>query len=131
MGIIKACPCGSGLDFDSCCGQYIDGGRYAPTAEALMRSRYTAYVVGDENYLLASWHSSTRPHQLGLEQDTSTKWIGLSIKARGAGTEKDERGVVEFVARYKINGKAHRLHEVSNFQKVNDQWFYVDGILKT
>ena len=126
----KQCPCGSDSDFSSCCGRFISGKQYPSMAEALMRSRYSAYVVGDESYLLRTWHSITRPEALGLEQDMATKWIGLDIKATEQGTEQDEQGMVEFVARYKVNGKAERLHEVSQFRKEKGKWFYLDGILK-
>ena len=129
-GQYKECPCGSEVDFVSCCGRYISGEQYPLTAEALMRSRYSAYVINDEEYLLSTWHSSTRPEALGLDKDTTTKWAGLDIKATGQGSETDEQGMVEFVARYKINGKAERLHEVSQFRKEKGKWFYLDGILK-
>ena len=95
-----------------------------------MRSRYSAYVVGDEKYLLNTWHSTTRPTELALKDDTATKWIGLDIKSTGQGTELDEQGTVEFVARYKINGKAQRLHETSEFRKEQDKWFYLDGVIE-
>jgi SEC-C motif-containing protein len=126
----KTCPCGSNVDFIFCCGRYISGEQYPPTAEALMRSRYSAYVVGDEKYLLNTWHSTTRPTELALKDDTATKWIGLDIKSTGQGTELDEQGTVEFVARYKINGKAQRLHETSEFRKEQDKWFYLDGVIE-
>lgn len=95
-----------------------------------MRSRYSAYVMADEKYLLSTWHSSTRPESLGLDKDTTTKWAGLEVKATGQGSQMDEQGMVEFVARYKINGKAERLHEISQFKKEMGKWFYLDGILK-
>jgi SEC-C motif-containing protein len=123
----NTCPCSSDIDFTSCCGRYISGEQDAPTAEALMRSRYSAYVVADENYLLDTWHSTTRPAALGLQEDTTTKWIGLDIKGTNLGTEQDEQGTVEFVARCKINGKAERLHENSRFRKENGKWYYLDG----
>lgn len=115
----------------SCCGQYLSGQQRALTAEQLMRSRYTAYVVGNENYLLETWHPSTRPGSLRLEQATSPKWIGLDIKATKQGEENDNEGTVEFVARYKVNGKAERLHEVSRFIKEQGKWYYLDGNIKT
>lgn len=123
------CPCGSGLDFDACCGQFISGNKQASTAEELMRSRYSAYVNNDENYLLKTWHSSTRPDKLGLEQDAPIKWIRLEIKGAQQGKETDNQGTVEFIAHYKVNGKAERLHEVSRFRKEQDRWFYLDGVL--
>lgn len=127
----NTCPCGSGIDFESCCGRYISGNQDAPTAATLMRSRYTAYVVADEKYLLDTWHRSTRPGELGLQRDISPKWIGLDIKKAKNGLENDTEGTVEFVARYKVNGKAERLHEVGRFCKEQGKWYYLDGDLKT
>jgi SEC-C motif domain protein len=119
-----ACPCG-GADYAGCCGRYVDGGASAPSAEALMRSRYTAYVLGREPYLLASWHASTRPAALDLTAGPAPKWLGLEVKRHQA--LDDDHAVVEFVARYKVNGRAHRLHEVSRFVREGGLWFYVDG----
>ena len=92
-----------------------------------MRSRYSAYVLSNEDYLLKTWHASTRPAQLNLSDQTGTKWSGLKIVATHEGQPADEDGTVEFVARYKINGKAHRLHEASRFVREAGRWFYVDG----
>jgi len=119
------CPCGSTKPYTACCAAYIDGNAPAPTAESLMRSRYTAYTLLREDYLLATWHSSTRPTSLDLAADAATKWIGLEVKRH---EQKDvEHSIVEFVARYKVNGRAHRLHEVSRFVCEDGRWFYVDG----
>ena len=93
-----------------------------------MRSRYVAYVLSNEAYLLASWHSSTRPTSLNLQEEPTTKWLGLKIVQRQQGQAGDSEGTVEFVARYKINGKAYKLHEVSRFVKESGQWYYVDRI---
>jgi SEC-C motif-containing protein len=89
-----------------------------------MRSRYSAYVLGLEVYLLATWHSDTRPAALDFAVDT-VKWMGLEIK--NSTQESANQAVVEFVACYKIAGRAHRLHEISRFARVDGQWFYVDG----
>lgn len=86
-----------------------------------MRSRYSAFVVLNEMYLLSTWHETTRPGPLNL--DAGQKWIGLKIN----NAIKNEPDKVEFTARFKINGKAHRLHELSRFIHENGQWFYVDG----
>lgn len=90
-----------------------------------MRSRYTAYVLKLESYLLQTWHPSTRPNALELAEDTNTKWLGLDVKAHIITDESI--ATVEFVARYKIAGKAERLHEISDFIKINGQWYYIDG----
>ena len=90
-----------------------------------MRSRYSAFVERDESYLLASWHPDTRPS--GVRLDPEQRWLGLSIKSTEAGTPADNTGVVEFVARFKIAGKGHRLHERSRFEKIEGCWYYLDG----
>jgi len=119
------CHCGSGDDYAICCGQYIDEGQPCPTAEALMRSRYTAYVRGEEAYLLATWHPETRPSRVRL--DERQHWLGLQVRATEAGGEGDTTGTVEFVARYKIDGRGTRLHEISRFQRREGRWYYRDG----
>jgi len=122
------CPCGTSQPYEKCCGQYLAGHAPAATAEALMRSRYTAYTLLREDYLLATWHSSTRPEKLGLAEEANSKWLGLQVK-RHEQTD-DTHAIVEFVARYKVGGRAHRLHEVSRFVHEEGRWFYVDGDVK-
>ncbi len=130
MNVATACPCGLGQSYPTCCGAYLDHGQPPATAEALMRSRYSAYVLGREDYLLRTWHESTRPGTLDLSGDAGTvNWLGLKIVRTEASGPDDARGVVEFVARYKIGGKAHRLHETSRFVREDGQWFYLDGTL--
>lgn len=90
-----------------------------------MRSRYTAYTRNDETYLRATWHTSTRPEDLHLSTQPATKWLGLQVLQHQQAN--DSHATVEFVARYKINGRAFKLHEVSQFLLENGQWFYVDG----
>jgi len=118
-----ACPCGSGKPFADCCEPFLRGNALPPTAEALMRSRYTAYTLMDEPYLLATWHPSTRPATLDLNVSDQPQWIGLDVKRHEVEDESHAR--VEFVARYKVNGKAHRLIEVSRFVREEGRWFYV------
>lgn len=119
-------PCGgSNKNYADCCGRYLDGGEVAPTAEALMRSRYTAYTLGREDYLLATWRHSIRPASLALASEPRKKWLGLEVR-RHEQLEPDH-AVVEFVASYKVGGRAHRLHEVSRFVHEAGQWFYSDG----
>ena len=118
------CPCGQTKSYTACCGDF-HAGRRAPTAEALMRSRYSAYVLSLEAYLLATWHASTRPSSLELAEDTSTRWLGLEIR-RHELTGHDS-AIVEFVARYRIAGRAQRLHEVSRFLCEDGRWYYLDG----
>lgn len=119
---VATCPCGGG-DYAACCGRYHIGA-LAPDAESLMRSRYSAYVLKQEAYLLATWHPDTRPATLELAND-DTKWLKLEVK-KHLMTDSDH-ATVEFVARYKIGGRAHRLHEISRFVCEDDHWFYVDG----
>lgn len=95
-----------------------------------MRSRYAAYVLKLENYLLASWHPETRPQALNLDDEPPIKWLGLEVKR--AKTEGDaaqgNTAIVEFVARYKISGgKAERLHEICQFKRMDGRWYYVSG----
>jgi len=122
---IITCPCGSNKNYTDCCGRYLGGGEAAPTAEALMRSRYTAYTLGREDYLLATWHHSTRPASLELAAEPRSKWLGLEVKRHEQ--QDAEHAIIEFVARYKVGGRAHRLHEISRFVREAGQWSYVDG----
>ncbi|MDD4929640.1 MAG: YchJ family metal-binding protein [Gallionella sp.] len=117
-----ACPCGGG-EYAACCGRYHHENP-APDAESLMRSRYSAYVLGLESCLLASWHPDTRPATLDLAGD-GTKWLKLDVKKHH--TTDADHATVEFIARYKITGKAHRLHEISRFVRINGSWYYLDG----
>ncbi|MFA9216224.1 MAG: YchJ family protein [Sphingomonadaceae bacterium] len=130
------CPCG-GPSLAACCGPYIAGAAIAPSAEALMRSRYTAYTQRNEPYLMATWHASTRPQEPIVSQEEKLHWLGLEVKSalrlrqRKAEQGDASRDTVEFVARFKLNGRAQRLHEISNFvrEEVDGalRWFYVDG----
>ena len=90
-----------------------------------MRSRYSAYVLQNISYLISTWHKSTCPETLIL--DSNIRWIGLEIKNSEAGAETDQAGTVEFVAKYKLNGRAHRLQEVSRFVKQGARWLYLDA----
>lgn len=125
------CPCGrtdpkgKALAFGACCARYIahSGDVPAPDAESLMRSRYTAFVLEDAAYLLATWHASQRP--ASLDFDMGAKWLGLAVKR--AGMTGDHTAEVEFVARYRVAGRAVRLHERSRFVREDGRWYYVDG----
>ncbi len=116
------CPCLSGEQFGECCGRFLTGAD-APTAEQLMRSRYSAFVVGDTGYLLATWHPSTRPAELRL--DPAMRWIRLDIVRRERGGPLDRDGVVEFRALYRRDGERGELHEVSTFVREGGRWRYV------
>lgn len=127
--LTQHCPCGKALSYENCCGLYLDQGEIAETAETLMRSRYTAYVMQREDYLLATWHATTRPETLALTDLQQNQWIGLTIKQHRLCSPN--QAMVEFVARYKLNGKAYRLHERSRFALEQKCWFYVDGDILT
>lgn len=136
------CPCLSGDTYGSCCGRYHAGlrpgpdgaapGPHAPTAEALMRSRYSAFAVGDADYLRATWHPSTRPADLDLDLDDDVEWRRLDVVRTEAGGPFDTTGVVEFVAHHCSRtdpADRGRLHEVSRFVREGDRWSYVDGTI--
>ena len=122
---VTPCHCQSGEAFAACCGPFLNGTAVAQSAEQLMRSRYSAFVVCDEAYLLATWHPKTRPSRVRF--DEQQHWLGLSIRNTEDGAEGDQWGTVEFVARYKVAGKGHRLVEVSRFEKRDGRWYYLDG----
>ncbi|MDO8946719.1 MAG: YchJ family metal-binding protein [Desulfocapsaceae bacterium] len=122
------CPCNSDQPYVECCEPLLSGDRRASTAEALMRSRYTANVVHDVAYLLRSWHPSTRPDT--IDPSTIPEWCGLHIVRTEKGMESDIEGVVEFKASSFIQKKPWQLHEVSRFVKEDGQWLYVDGDIK-
>ncbi len=121
----QACPCGSSNSYKHCCQPYVEQINDAPTAETLMRSRYSAFVLLDEDYLRYSWHPDTCPKNIHLHIETN--WLGLSIKNTEDGQPGDKNGRVEFIARYKIDGKATRLHENSRFTRFNNRWVYLDA----
>ncbi|MDH4464519.1 MAG: YchJ family metal-binding protein [Acidovorax sp.] len=147
----QPCPCGRlhgigsrtrPLAFADCCGRYVDHAAAAgapaepaspaelalpsagaPDAESLMRSRYTAFVLQRADYLQATWHASTRPAHLDF--DPAAQWLGLAVRDHRSTGE--DRAEVEFVARYRVGGRAVRLHERSRFVREAGRWFYVDG----
>ncbi|MCW8841542.1 MAG: YchJ family metal-binding protein [Gammaproteobacteria bacterium] len=121
---MKRCPCGSDKAYRDCCAPLHHGAALAASAEALMRSRYCAYVLKLGDYLSATWHPSSRPQGLDISHD-ETPWQRLQIIDTVAGSENDDEGVVEFAA-YFAGGQ---LHERSRFVKEGGQWFYVDGEL--
>lgn len=90
-----------------------------------MRSRYTAYTRNNARYLSATWHPSSRPENLGLDEQPATQWLGLNVIRHQQ--QDDNHAIVEFIARYKINGRAFKLHETSRFVREDGQWLYLDG----
>jgi SEC-C motif-containing protein len=118
------CACNSGESYFKCCAPYIAGMKAAPTAIALMRSRYTAYTLEDEAYLRSTWDERTCPKKPIVHAE-KTKWLGLEVKNH---LEQGDEATVEFIAKYKVGGRATRMHEISRFVKFDSKWFYVDGI---
>jgi len=117
------CPCGLPARYSGCCGRWHDGA-VAPSAELLMRSRYSAFVLDRLDYLLASWHPSTRPGALA-PNEPGRRWLGLEVRLQ---RQIDaDHAEVEFVARSKLGGRADRLHEHSRFVRERGRWFYLDG----
>lgn len=117
----RDCPCGLPRPYDACCGRFHSGPATAPTAELLMRSRYSAFVRGDAGYLLRTWHPRTRPGR--LELDPRMRWTGLEILGTTDGSAFHATGTVTFRASY----RGGSLHERSRFERVDGAWVYVDG----
>ncbi|MFN5348352.1 MAG: YchJ family protein [Polaromonas sp.] len=130
----QGCPCGKisaskkPLAFSACCARYLADLKNtpAPDAQTLMRSRYSAFVMKRSDYLLATWHASTRPAEVST--DDHTKWLGLEVR-RHTVTDADH-AQVEFVARYRIAGRGARIHELSRFVREAGRWYYLDGDLR-
>ncbi|MDH2392823.1 YchJ family protein [Streptomyces sp. HNM0663] len=120
------CPCGLPEPYGKCCGRFHSGESAAPTAETLMRSRYSAFVVRDAAYLLRTWHPRTRPER--LELDPGIHWTGLEIEDTEDGTAFHTTGTVTFRARFRRHGKRGALHERSSFERHEGSWVYVDGV---
>ena len=127
---ILLCPCGTGQAFNRCCQPLLNNDQPAASAVTLMRSRYSAYALGNKEYLLRTWHSSTRPTDIDLSSHQQN-WQRLKIIDTVAGQTGDVSGEVEFVAIYKVNGRAERLHERSRFEREGQQWRYLDGTIKS
>lgn len=117
----RSCPCGLTGPYEKCCGRFHSGAAAAPSAEALMRSRYSAFVRRDAGYLLRTWHPRTRPQS--LELDPAVRWTGLEILGTADGSAFHTTGTVTFRASY----RGGSLHERSRFERVDGAWVYVDG----
>lgn len=122
---VADCPCGSGRRHGECCGPYLSGHALPPTAEACMRSRYTAYVLRNADHLFRTWHPLTRPDTIDVDNIT---WTGLEILTTSRGRAGDTMGQVEFKAHWQLaDGTQADLHEVSNFDKRGQRWLYLRG----
>ena len=120
------CPCGGLKSYERCCQKWHDG-ETPGDAEALMRSRYTAYVLKLEDYLRATWHPRTRPPSLSLDR-SPRRWLGLKVLRHEVLAPDD--AVVEFIARYKASGRVHEVREASRFVRDDGRWLYVEGDVK-
>jgi len=123
------CLCGSGLTYAECCGYYHAGERKPPTAEALMRSRFSAYARRDVDYLLATWDADKRPATIDFSKETA-QWQKLVIVGTKKGGAQDSKGIVEFKAYYAQDGENYFMHEISRFVKSGYYWLYLDGVIK-
>jgi SEC-C motif-containing protein len=127
---VQGCPCGSGLDYGACCEPVIRGKQPAETAEQLMRSRYSAYVKVETDYIFATTHPA---HREGYDHDgtrqwaESAEWLGLEIVSAEEGGPDDGRGQVEFIARYRDKGGDHAHHELADFVREEGRWLFTDG----
>ncbi|MFI5806040.1 YchJ family protein [Streptomyces sp. NPDC051561] len=122
---VAPCPCGREQSYAACCGPFHRGGAAAPTAERLMRSRYSAFVMLDAAYLLRTWHPTTRPASLDL--DRHQRWTGLDILGATGGSAFHQEGTVEFRAHYVHDGQPDSQQELSRFVRADGQWVYLDG----
>lgn len=126
---MSECPCKSGETYEACCEPYLTGAERAPTAEALMRSRYTAYAKGEIDYLAKTLGLLQRrgfDRRSARQWSEQAEWLGLEIVSASGGPG-DKTGKVEFIARFKQQGEEHRHHEISRFEFQQGRWLYVDG----
>ncbi|MCB1107409.1 MAG: SEC-C domain-containing protein [Chlamydiia bacterium] len=125
MGTLMKCPCGSGKDYDSCCGPYILGKENPPTPEALMRSRYTAFTQRNLEYIEATMRGEAL-ERFDRKGGEGIQWIKLDVLLS---EENGDQGMVQFIATFRFQGKKQMMHETSFFKKINGKWYYVKGIV--
>lgn len=131
---MSQCPCGSGKEYDTCCGPLIIGSQAAATAEALMRSRYAAFAMGKVEYLGESLHPDHRADydpQATQRWADNSEWVKLEVANTSGGGKDDEQGTVEFIATYRQKGITHAHHEEGHFSRKNGIWYYADGKIVT
>jgi len=124
------CACHSGKKYEDCCGAYHRGKAFPKTAEGLMRSRYSAFAHGEIAYLRDTYHPSTKKEfdeKSAAEWSKNSQWHGFDVKMTDQGLEKDDKGIVEFVARYSVKGEEYAHHEIAEFKKEQGKWYFVDG----
>jgi SEC-C motif domain protein len=127
---LSPCFCGSANSYEQCCQPFHSGQIKPPTAEALMRSRYSAFELALESYILDTWDPKTRPKHADLST-VKTEWQRLEVIDCKKGQAIDNKGIVEFKAYYRLDEKDFTLHEVSRFIKQQGRWFYLDGVVKS
>lgn len=124
------CPCGSNRIYKDCCGLFIDGKSLPKTAEALMRSRYTAYCIANMDYIKKTMQGKPLvefQELTAMQWTRSVQWIGLKIIQTNSDSSDQDTGFVEFIATYREQGALANIHEVSQFKRINGNWYYVDG----
>ena len=124
------CLCGSNLHYDFCCRAFHENKIIPVTAELLMRSRFTAYAMQNEAYILATWEASKRPEEINFSKEDA-EWTKLEIVNTKKGGKKDNKGIVEFKAYYTQAGEAYVMNEISRFKKSSGRWLYLDGLVKS
>jgi SEC-C motif-containing protein len=124
------CLCGSGIEYQQCCELFHSDEKIPATAEALMRSRYTAYAMHNASYLQETWDTTKRPEKIDFSRE-KIDWLRLEITDTKKGGIKDSKGVVSFKAFYRQDGEEHVMNEISRFTKINGRWFYLDGVIKS
>jgi SEC-C motif-containing protein len=125
-----SCTCGNDAPFESCCGPFLAGDALPPTAEALLRSRYSAFVRGEIDYVVATHAAKTRGEVDRATTEAWSRestWLGLRIMEVQGGSAGDDRGRIEFTASYRQNGESHLHHEIATFERIGDRWYFVDG----
>ena len=126
----NTCPCGSGLPFENCCEPYLLGRKPAPTAESLMRARYSAYALGSIDYLFKTSGPKIRKDfdaEGSKRWSESAEWTGLEVVAKENGEEADSKGIVEFIAHYTVKETPFDHHEIATFEKIDNEWRFIDG----
>ncbi len=124
------CPCNSGLEFEVCCEPFLTEHALPKTAEALMRSRYTAYALGAIEYLYATSGPKVRKEfdaESSRQWAESAEWQGIEIVKIVDGGESDDSGTVEFIARYSVNDTPYHHHESAEFTRKDGRWLFLDG----
>ena len=130
MNLSSRCLCGSGIAYQDCCAPFHLGEKYPTTAQALMRSRYTAYALRNVAYLQATWDVTKRPEHIDFSRE-NIEWLRLEIIECKKGGMKDAKGIVVFKAYYQQDGEEHCMNEISRFTKHQGLWFYLDGVIKS